>query len=477
VDAPVTDLKVLATYVDKIWEDSVVDALSSYVAIPCLSPDYDPEWATRGEIARAAQLLSNWVKSREIPGCRVKIAQRDGLTPVVIADVPATPGAETSLVTLLYGHFDKQPPLDNWREGLDPFVAVREGDRLYGRGAGDDGYALFSAISALEALTMAGAPHGRCVVLIEGSEESGSPHLAPYLEQVETLIGAPGPGLVVCLDSGCASYDRLWVTVSLRGMIEIVLRVAVLTEAVHSGTAGGTVPSSFRILRQLLSRIEDEATGEILVPECGAPVPEAYRVAVEAVAAELGDNGLNEFPTVASLALSGSNPAEQLLKRTWMPSLAVTGIDGAPPVKDAGNVIRPSTAAKLSMRLSPSADAGAAAKAVERILSADPPQGAEVKVEVVSAAPGLYTPSQAEWLSGALNEASQSLFGARTAAIGEGGSIPFLAQIAARFPRAQFLITGVLGPESNAHGVNEMLHLPTARRLTAAVAYLLASTP
>ena len=381
-----SDPAALARYVQELWEDSIMPILSSYVGIRCLSPEFDPAWAENREIERAAQLLSQWAASRPIPGCAVELVEREGLTPVILADVPATPGAGTEIVTLLYGHLDKQPPLGSWREGLDPFVAVREGDRLYGRGTADDGYSIFAAVGALEALAASGTPHGRCIVLIEASEESGSPHLAPYLEMVEARIGAPGPGLVVCLDSGCATYDRLWTTTSLRGNVIATLTVEVLTEGVHSGLAGGAVPSSFRLLRRLLSRLEEESTGDILLPECRADPPARTRAAAEAMTAELGAAAVGEFPTVASLELSGATATEQLLRRTWLAALAVTGIDGMPSVREGGNVLHPFTRAKLSLRLPPTVDPGLVAEALVRTLSADPPQGARVAVEVVSAA-------------------------------------------------------------------------------------------
>ncbi len=234
--------EVFASYVDHLWEQDIVAVLSDYVAIKCLSPDFDPAWARNGEIARAAGLLSRWAASRPIPGIAVEIVAREGLTPVIIADVPATPGASSELVTLVYGHLDKQPPLGNWREGLDPFVAVREDDRLYGRGAADDGYSIFAAIGALEALAASDTPHGRCLVLIESSEESGSSDLAPYLDEIVARTGGTGPGLVVCLDSGCLTYDRLWSTDSLRGLLNANLRVDVLSEGIHSGSAGESSP-------------------------------------------------------------------------------------------------------------------------------------------------------------------------------------------------------------------------------------------
>jgi len=477
VHSPLERPGALASYVDRLWEEEILRVLSSYVAVKCLSPDFDQAWAQHGEIGRAARLLADWSRSRPIPGCVVDVVERDGLTPVIIVDVPASPGVETGIVTLIYGHFDKQPPLGSWREGLDPFLAVREGDRLYGRGTADDGYAIFAALGAIEALARTGTPHGRCLVLVESSEESGSVHLGPYLEEVEARIGAPGPGLVVCLDSGCATYDRLWNTTSLRGLLIATVRVDVLSEGVHSGLAGSVVPSSFRILRQLLSRIEDEATGEILLPELNAEPPARYLAAADALTAELGEAALGEFPTVGSLELSGRGSSDRLVRRAWTPSLAVVGMDGVPSLNDGGNVLRPFTAAKLALRLPPSVDPGVAAGALVSALSADPPQGAQVTVEVTNASAGFDAPAQAEWLERATDEASEAFFGRRAGAMSEGGTIPFLAELLGRFPQAQFLVTGVLGPSSNAHGPNEMLDLATARRLTAAVAYVLASAP
>jgi acetylornithine deacetylase/succinyl-diaminopimelate desuccinylase-like protein len=463
--------------VDKLWEDEVLGALSSYVSLRCVSPDFDPDWAANGEIGRAARLLAEWAASRPIPGCVVEVAQLGGLTPVIIVDVPAARDSRTGLVTLLYGHFDKQPPLGSWRDGLDPFVAVREGDRLFGRGTADDGYSLFAAVGALEALAATGAPHGRCVLLMESSEESGSAHLRPYLEKVATRLGPEGPGLVICLDSGCATYDRLWYTTSLRGSFSATVRVDVLSEGIHSGLGGGLVPSSFRLLRRLLSRLEDEASGDILVPELHAEVPARYREAAEAITSELGESAIGEFPTVDTLELPGKNAAERLLRRTWMPALSVTGMDGIPSVTKGGNVLLPFTTAKLSLRLPPPVDPELAAGAVVRALSVDPPEGAKVTVEVSSLSPGFVAPTRSEWLAGAVDDASEAFFGKRAGAMSEGGTIPFLSELASLFPEAQFLVTGVLGPSSNAHGPNEMLDIAMARRLTAAVASVLASAP
>ncbi len=441
--------------------------------MPCLSPAFDPTWAERGALAEAAELLADWASRRPVPETSVELVEAPGATPVLLVEVAATAPDRGSV--LVYGHFDKQPPQGTWREGLDPFRAVRQGDRLYGRGTADDGYSLFAALVALEALAVAGRPHGRVVALIEGSEESGSPDLAGHLDRLAARLGRPE--LVVCLDSGCLTYDRLWITSSLRGNLVARVRAEVLTEGVHSGMAGGIVPSSFRVLRQLLSRLEDEATGEIRLPALRAPVPPAHEAALRAVAAELPGVASAELPVVAGLQLAGADEGDRLVARAWHPALALTGIDGVPAGRDAGNVLRPSTTATISLRLPPTLDATEAAHALSDALRAHPPEGAHVQVDVAAPADGWVAPDPEPWLATALERASIAAFDRPPSFYGEGGTIPFLAALGRRFPGVQFAATGVLGPQSNAHGPNEFLHLPMAKGVTVAVAELIAAAP
>jgi len=495
--APIADLLRAS---EQLWEDDALPVLSEYVRIPCLSPEFDEAWEGHGHLRRAAELLAEWAGRRRIAGMQVEIAQLPGLTPVILAEVPASGGGAgvggggggggarggaeaggggtTARPTLLYGHLDKQPPLGSWREGLAPFEPVREGDRLYGRGTADDGYSIFAALGAIEILEAAGIPHGRCVVIIEASEESGSTHLGAYLEALSDRMGPGGPGLVVCLDSGATTYDRLWYTTSLRGLVAADLRVDVLREGMHSGAGGGVVPDSFRLLRQLLDRVEDPLTGRVLLRSCEIEVPRLRRQEAEALVAEIGGEAVERGSTVDGLELAnGAGAVEQVLARSWSASLTVIGIDGMPAMADAGNVIRPFTAARLSLRIPPSAEAAVVADELVSVLSADPPAGARVTVDGVVTADGFDAPETAPWLATAVEEASLGAFGASGRGMGEGGTIPFLAQLQTSYPDAQFLVTGVLGPGSNAHGPNEMLHVPTAERVTAGVAHVLSVTP
>lgn len=453
--------------VESAWKGSVLATLREYIAIPNLSPGFDPQWVEHGHMEHAVDLITTWIRAQEVPGLQAEVVRLPGRSPLVFVEVA---GASPATV-LLYGHLDKQPPMDGWSEGLGPWTPVLRDGKLYGRGGADDGYAAFAAITAIGALKRQSMPIARCVVIIEACEESGSGDLPHYIEALKERIGTPE--LVVCLDSGCGNYDQLWMTVSLRGLLNGTLTVSTLSEGVHSGGAGGIVPSSFRIARQLLSRIEDENTGDLLVPELHVGIPSERVQQLSASVALMDEDMRTVMPFQPGARPQSDSLAELLINRAWRPQLEITGAAGLPPTDKAGNVLRPYTTLKLSVRLPPTADPARARESLKRRLEADPPYGAQVRFECEEAASGWNAPALAPWLEESANRASQAFFGRELAFMGEGGTIPFMAMLGRRFPQAQFLITGVLGPHSNAHGPNEFLHIDAATRLTSCVAAVL----
>jgi acetylornithine deacetylase/succinyl-diaminopimelate desuccinylase-like protein len=455
-------------FVGGLWDDEIVPQLVEYIRIPNKSPMFDADWQQHGYMDQAVALLEGWARAQPIAGMTVEVVQLEGRTPLIFIEVP---GSGDDCV-LLYGHLDKQPEMTGWAEHLGPWKPVIEGDRLYGRGGADDGYAMYGSLAAIRALQEQGLPHSRCVILIEACEESGSYDLPHYVDHLAERIGMPS--LVVCLDSGCGNYDQLWCTTSLRGLAGGNLKVSVLSEGVHSGDASGVVPSRFRVLRQLLSRFEDETSGRITVDALHVEVPQERLEQAARAAEVLGDGIYSKFPLLPGMRPMHDDLGELVLNRTWRPALSVTGVDGMPPLDSAGNVLRPHTAVKLSLRLPPTLDGDHGGQVLRDVLLRDPPYGARVEFELEKSSSGWNAPPMSDWLSNAIDQSSRAFFGQPAMYMGEGGSIPFMGMLGEKFPGAQFMITGVLGPHSNAHGPNEFLHIPTGKRVTACVARVIA---
>ena len=453
--------------VDETW-GSIVPAIEQYIRIPNQSPLFDPEWRRNGYMHQAVALARKWVEAQGIEGLTIDVHEIDERTPVIFMEIEGDP----SSTVLMYGHLDKQPAMVGWEDGLGPWTPVLRGEKLYGRGGADDGYAIFATVAAIKAVQQQKLPHSRIVVLIECCEESGSVDLPAYIDLLSDRIGTPN--LVICLDSGCGNYDQLWMTTSLRGSIVGNLTVEILTEGVHSGDASGIVPSSFRILRMLLERLEDSTTGKIVPEWLHVEVPEERLTEAQATARVLGDEVWSKFPLIDGAYPVSKDPLELLLNRTWRPALSYIGQAGMPDLLQGGNVLRPKTSLKLSLRIPPTLDASNLEQQMRDLLESDPPYGARVSFETEKGGAGWMAPKIAPWLQESVERASHTYFGKEAMTFGEGGSIPFMGMLGTRYPTAQFLITGVLGPQSNAHGPNEFLHIGYAKALTACVAQVLA---
>jgi len=479
----VIDTGKLFDDISRQWDDDIVRQLIEYVKLPAKSPGFDHDWAKHGFLDAAIEQARKWVLAQNVAGLTLEVVRIAERTPVLFFDIPASGGVDPNATVLLYGHLDKQPEMTGWRAGLGPWIPVYEDGKLYGRGSADDGYAVFAALSAIMALDKQGIPRPHCVGLIETCEESGSYDLPCYLESLAARMGQVK--LVIALDSGAGNYDQMWVTTSLRGLVNGTLTVNVLTEGVHSGDAGGVVPSSFRVARQLLDRIDDSRTGVVKPAAFNCDIPEERVTQAKQAADILGESMWKRFPWDSCCDDGGKftfvqpttkDPVELILNRTWRAALAVTGADGLPGIEAGGNVQRPYTSLKLSLRLPPLVDGEKAAATLKQTLENDSPYSAHVTYTCEQAATGWNAPAIAPWLSAVLEVASQTFYGKQAAYLGEGGTIPFMAMLGVKFPDAQMLVTGVLGPQSNAHGPNEFLHVPYAKKLTAAVAMVLAGT-
>lgn len=465
------DKNLITQFVNETWDQSIVPTLIDYIKIPNKSPLFDNDWAKHGYMKQAVELIKNWCLTNAPKNMKLEVLELAGRTPLLFMEVPGN----TADTVLLYGHLDKQPEMEGWAADLGPWKPVLKDDKLYGRGGADDGYSTFAAVTAINALQKQNIPHPRCVIIIEACEESGSLDLPFYIEHLSARIGIPS--LVICLDSGCGNYEQLWSTTSLRGVISGTLTVEILTEGLHSGGFSGIVPSSFRIIRDLLSRVEDVKTGKILVPELQVEIPKQRLEQAQYTAQILGDSIYTDVAFVPGAKPMDLDLTQLLLNRTWRPTLSITGADHIPSIANAGNVLRPKTSLKLSFRIPPTADPKSASTAIKKMLEANPPYNAKVKYTADAESPGWNAPAVAPWLAKACDVASENYFGKPCAYIGEGGTIPFMGMLGEKFPKAQFLITGVLGPHSNAHGPNEFLHITMGKKITACIVEVILALP
>jgi acetylornithine deacetylase/succinyl-diaminopimelate desuccinylase-like protein len=468
-----TDMKQekVREVIERSWADEVIPSLSGLVAMPALSPSYDRSWPANGHLRAAVDHMASWAGSRSLE-MRHMVIELDGRSPLLFIDVPASPGASGRGTVLIYGHLDKQPALGEWSEGLGPWQPVLRDGRLYGRGSVDDGYAGYAAITALEAARAAGGEHRRAVIMLETGEESGSPDLPYYLEHLSDRLG--DVELVIGLDSGGGTdYERLWLTSSLRGLVMVTVTVRVLAAGVHSGLAAGIVPSSFRIMRELLDRVEDPATGKIRLPGMNVPIP-AGRYADAAAFAELEPDAIGRgIPFVPGMSAASEDLVELILNTTWRPALSVIGSDGLPESSSAPAVQRPETTLRLSLRMPPTVDAAAARAVLEKALTTDVPYGAQVTLRDFVTLNGWSAPTPSRWLATALDELTGPVFSEPYRQLGIGGGIPFMEMLGRQYPGADFVVTGAVSADSNMHVPDEWLNIKYAERVTAAIAYIL----
>ncbi|MEE9412804.1 MAG: M20 family metallopeptidase [Methylococcales bacterium] len=458
----------LETCVENKWNQSILPELIDYIRIPNKSPLFDADWVEHGYMEQVVQQFADWAIAQNIVGAKLEIVRLERRTPLIFIDIEGN----SDNTVLLYGHLDKQPEMTGWRDGLGPWTPVVDGDKLYGRGGADDGYAMFASLTAIAALQQQQIPHARCVVIIEACEESGSYDLPFYIDALAQRIGQPD--LVICLDSGCGNYNQLWCTTSLRGLAGGDLSVQILNEGVHSGDASGIVPDSFRLLRLLLERVENAQTGEITNAEFNTEIPPDRKQQATIAAEVIAEQSYARFPFTGDALPVNDDLTELVLNRTWRPALAVVGANGLPSIENAGNVLRPGTDVKLSLRLPPTCDAHLASQKLKQLLEDKPPYQATISFTPNWSASGWNAPPFSPWLQQSIDTASSDFFGKPAIHMGEGGSIPFMGMLGEKFPHAQFMITGVLGPGSNAHGPNEFLHIPTAKKLTCCVAKVIA---
>ena len=457
------DLDKLSDFVEEWWDKSALPSLCEFVEIPALSPSFDSDWEANGYLDAAVNTFIAWIRSLPLKGLTVSVHRLKNRSPLLLVKIEGDEDGEV----LFYSHLDKQPEATGWSEGKGPWKPVIEDGWLFGRGSVDDGYGGYAGILSVLALQDQGVSHPTCRFLIETGEESGSPDLSYYLDELESVLGTPD--LVIVLDTGGIDYDRLWVTESLRGIVAGTLSVKVSSVGVHSGHGSGVMPSSFRLARQLLSRIEDENTGEIKPEWLHIEITDKMKEQATKII-EMNSESTDDFPLLDGVEKQVNDPLDIFLTMNLSPSLSIIGADGIPSIQDAGNVLRTNTDLKISIRTPPGISAEKVAVKVQELLEKDPPNGAHVSAVMTEVADGFLSPELPEELSEMLEKAGKQFYGNAPMSLFIGGTIPVMAMLQSRYPNSKFIITGAGGPGGNAHGPDEKLHIPTAKKVTKCMA-------
>lgn len=455
--------------VQTFWDKEALPALMDFIRIPAKSTAFDSHWQEHGYLLQACEKSKAWIES-VLPQARCEILTQKDRTPCLFVDIAAD-GTTRDNTIAFYGHLDKQPEAGGWAKGLGPWEPVIRNGKLYGRGAADDGYSLFAMVTAIVALKREQVPHPRIVGIFETQEESGSTDLPEYLKLLKDDIG--NPAAFIILDNHCGDYERLWLSTSLRGVISGTLRVQSMHYGVHSGSYSGMVPDPFSIAQALVERLHDPITGFVKVSECHADIPKRRIEQLKKASDVLGDLVWNHAPFVEGVQTKHISNHEIFLQQTWKPALTVIGVDGMPKIEDAGNVVQGSVALRLSMRVPPMIDFEKAAQAVENELLRDPPYGCKVSWRYQENHEGWCASSDSEEFETLFSDASKQVFGQEAVMMGQGGSISIINTFERLFPGTSLILTGVLGPQSNAHAPNESLDLDYVVRLTQSLCYVL----
>ncbi len=430
--------------------DAELAFLTDLVKIQSISSD--PSKA--GEVFRSAEFVRDSFASLGLDAAvsTVPMANGEEGRPAVIARSVRDPRKPT---VLLYAHHDVQPVGDVTRWSSDPFVTEIRDGRIYGRGTSDDGAGVAVHLAALKAFD--GQLPVNVVVYVEGEEEVGSPSFKNFLEKHRDLLEAD---VIIVADSGNWTTDIPAITSSLRGVSSVDVTIRVLQHAVHSGMFGGPILDAVTIASRLIATLHDEE-GDVAVPGLGG------NAVAEVDWSE--DEYRRDASVVDGYRLAGT---ADLAAQVWtMPAISVIGMD-VTAVEDSANAIIPQCKFRLSMRTVPGVSTGDSLKALTEHLINNVPFGAEIGVSVAEEGPS-YTANLGSVEAGMLREALTSAYGVEAVAIGQGGSIPFIAEFERAFPEATVLVTGVEDPSTNAHSEDESQSLSVLRNATLAEAVLL----
>lgn len=467
------DKKSFEKYIEKMFTYNILPNLMDFIRIPNLSPAYDYNWKTNGLLLKAANLIISYAKSLNIKNAEINLIQDKGYTPLIFIDIPSSRENDNRTV-LFYAHFDKQPYGTGWDEDKEPTKPVIINGRLYGRGSADDGYASFSILTAIKACQEHNCPMPRICIIFEGAEESTDEDLTYYFDKLLPIIGENVIAFIP-LDSGCSDYERLWITNSLRGVVDFDIKITSLDNDCHFGPeASGRVAENLFLLRKALDGVVDTTTGEILIDEFFVKeIPTSIEKEMDKEIEIVGDKFFDDIPLYDGVKPLKSDVKEAMINNRWKPSISILGVDNCPKIEDNGFGVSKSINVRLSMRLPPGINGNNAMNALKKVINNNSYFSAKFEFGYMSLAEGWCLSDISERTKNVLNKASLEYFGKEIVFKGAGGSIPFITYFQTKYPKADVICTGILGADSFEHGPNENLNIEACKKMILILCYFL----
>ena len=467
------DIKSLKKYVDKQFILNTLPNLMNFIRIPNLSPLYDDDWNTNGLLLKAANLIISFAKSLELKNAEINLLQDKGYTPLIFIDIPASRINDTRTI-LFYAHYDKQPHGEGWDEDKSPINPVIIDGHLYGRGSADDGYALFSILTAIKTCQDYNCPMPRICCIFEGAEESTDAHLTYYFNKLMPVLGN-NIIVFIPLDSGCSDYNHLWITNSLRGFCDFEINIETLENECHYGPeASGIIAENMFLIRKIFDGILDSTNGEVKLKEFHVDkIPEIIDEQMNKEIEVVGDDFIKNIPLYEGVSPLSTDVRQLMINSRWKPTCNILGIDNCPKISDNGFGINPTMKVRMSMRIPPGIDINKAIESFKTALSENTYFGAKVSLASYDFGEGAVFANMSNKCKTILNKASLEFFENEGLFMGGAGSIPFITYFQSKYPKSDIICTGILGNDSNEHGPNENLNIDAAKKLICVFCYFL----
>ena len=465
--------KILHETISKIFNTTTLPNLMNFIRIPNTSPEFDPDWDKNNLLLKASKLIITFIKTLQLKNTEITLLKDENHTPFILTETKSSKEKEKNTI-LFYAHIDKQPNCEGWDKGKSATNPIIENGRLYGRGSIDDGYAIYSILTAIKYCQDNNLFTNRIICIFECSEESSSDDLNYYFDKLIPFFGND-ISLFCCVDLTCLDYKKMWIVNCIRGVMDFDVKIYTLNNDIYSNFTKGVFPDNFMIFRKLCDLLRNEK-GEFLIPELiisEDKIPKDRKKELEEASKEIGIDFIKVLPLYNNTKPMKDDIYKLLLNNIWKVSMIIKGIDGIPDKKYEGNILSKGLKARIQMRIPPLLNGKKAFEAIKKKFIENTPFNSKVEVEMIGIDDGWNDKNFSERSKNVFNYVSKIGFGNDVGFKFDGGSVPFIQYFENKYPKSQIANLGIRGYECNEHGPNESIDLDACKKFIAALVILM----